>query len=81
MKVNYQQLEAIGENWYQRTNKLVSYYQDSKNPVEKREKAFDLSVEMTRRVLSISQEIMKRQQPKKVNFPKGGIHTISNESH
>ena len=78
MKVNHAQLEQIGENWYSRTKKLTSFYQDENKPIEKRLKAFKLSIEMGNRVLHVSNEIMKRisQYPNDIAFKDGSTKSI-----
>jgi len=64
-------LEAIGQNWLDRQNKLVEYAQKLETPLEKSFKAWDLAHIMAKRVAKI-RKLLIEGTPQK-SFPPGGV--------
>jgi len=64
-------LEAIGQNWLDRQNKLVEYAQKLETPLEKSFKAWDLAHIMAKRVAKI-RSLLIEGSPQK-SFPPGGV--------
>ena len=50
-----QEFEKMAETWYQRTHRLREYYFDETKDQRKRDKAFQLFLEMTGRMMIVSQ--------------------------
>ena len=65
------ELEAIGENWYQRRNRLLDFFEDETKPKEDRHRAWMLAFTMNARLTKIILILGQRKAPK--NFKPGGI--------
>jgi hypothetical protein len=61
--MNRQEFEAMAESWYQRTHRLREYYFDECRDQRKRDKAFRLFLEMTGRMMNISQTYIQMTMP------------------
>lgn len=70
-KVTRNEAIEIGENWYNRRNKLLTFAHDESKPMLKRMKAFGLAAVMNKRCTRIIIELGK-SAPKKT-FPPGGV--------
>ena len=65
------ELEAIGQNWQDRRDKLFEYARNKGNPYNKRMKAIALSAVL---IMRLSRIIVALQQDKtRKQFPPGGI--------
>jgi len=69
-KVTRNEAMEIGENWYNRRNKLLTFAHDESKPMLKRMKAFGLAAVMNKRCTRIIIELGKSAQRKP--FPPGG---------
>lgn len=70
-KITRKEAMAIGENWYNRRNKLLTFAHDESKPMLKRMKAFALAMVLNQRCARIIIELGK-SAPKK-QFPPGGV--------
>ena len=70
-QVTRAELEAIGENWFQRRNKLLKFAHNESKPTLKRSKAFGLAVIMNLRCARVANALMT--QGPKMQFPPGGV--------
>lgn len=66
------EIEAMGENWYQRAHKLMAIVQDETKPEKYRAKAARLFTIMFQRLTRFVGEYQRAQQARFPNFPKGG---------
>lgn len=67
-KLTLQEMEAAGEIWYQRTQRLREYWQNQDNPEDKRGKALALWAKMVQLVLRTGWAMATANQPR---FPEG----------
>lgn len=65
------ELEAIGQNWLTRRNKLLEYAQKVETPMDKSFKAWDLAHTLNRRIGKIIAMLGQSDAPK--NFAPGGF--------
>ena len=56
--------------WYQRTHNLMSYHKNENNPIDKRDKAYNLWFEMAGRIMVLF-EITKKINQVQPRFKKG----------
>ena len=73
------ELESIGENWWQRRNKLLEYAHNESNHTDKRAKAFGLAVLMNLRCARVANALMT--QGPKMQFPPGGVSVSFPSKH
>lgn len=71
-KLTRAELEAIGENWYQRRNKLLDVAHNEAQPQDKRVKAFALAFIMNMRITKIAIVLGQHKVPNAQIFPPGG---------
>lgn len=67
------ELEAIGQNWLTRRNKLLEYAQKIETPMDKSFRAWDLAHRLNRRIGKIIAILGQSDAPK--NFAPGGLVT------
>lgn len=69
------ELEAIGENWYQRRNKLLDVAHNEAQPQDKRVKAFTLAFIMNMRITKMAIALGQHSVKNAQKFPPSGIHS------
>lgn len=65
------ELEAIGENWFQRRNKLLAICSNKKVDIDERVRAMGLAAVMSMRISKIAIALSKAKPKKK--FQSGGV--------
>lgn len=65
------ELEAIGQNWLNRRNKLLEYAQKLETPIENSFRAWDLAHKLNSRITKIVIFLGQPKAPKQ--FPSGGV--------
>ena len=70
-KITRKEAMEIGENWYNRRNKLLTFAHDESKPIFKRIRAFGLAMVLNNRCARIIIELGK-SAPRKP-FPPGGV--------
>lgn len=76
-KITRSELEAIGQNWLYRRNKLLEYAYNEVNPIFKRSKSLRLALAMNWRIGNCI-KLLGQSKPKK-DFAQGGF--VPNTAH
>jgi len=72
-------LEAIGQKWLDRRNKLLDYARKPETPDEKSFRAWELSYILKQRITKIAIVLGQPQKPKR--FPPGGVVSSLESMH